>query len=511
MAVLLAAGYYILSVAVFILLYNASRRRQRLPPGPKGLPLIGNLFDVPNDYAWLRYKELGQQYGSDIVHMQALGNHILVLNSMKAAVAILDKRADISSDRQSTMMLDELSGLGRAWTQLGHNDSWRIHRRLFHQHFRPSAISQYHTKQTKAIRRMLSFLRESPAQYMDHIRFMAGSMILDVVYTLDVQPGDYRIKLAEMVAHVSTEVFTAGVWMVDMIPMLRHLPTWFPGAGFKIQAAKWKTTVDKSYDIPYEQFKASMHEGGGEPCLASALLSSAEDVEELERMDKVFSSLTGTAYIAGTDTTVSTLASFVLAMTIFPEAQLAAQAEIDRVLGGTRLPDINDKANLPQVTAILYETLRWNPVLPLALPHRTTADTSYDGYYIPAGTVVLGNSWAILQDETLFPEPQLFKPERYLNCDGSLDSSAHYPIETFGFGRRICPGRYFAQDAVWLAIAHILAVFKIERARDGDGKEIVPTPEFTARIVSMPKPFECNFKVRSPQAESLIESAALGG
>jgi cytochrome P450 len=98
------------------------------------------------------------------------------------------------------------------------------------------------------------------------------------------------------------------------------------------------------------------------------------------------------SYAAGADTSVSTLTTFILAMTLHPEAQKRAQAELDAVLDD-RLPTFADKDNLPYVTAVMKEVFRWIPVLPLAVPHRAVKQDRYKDYHIPAGASVLGNAW----------------------------------------------------------------------------------------------------------------------
>lgn len=101
------------------------------------------------------------------------------------------------------------------------------------------------------------------------------------------------------------------------------------------------------------------------------------------------------SYAAGADTSVSTLTTFILAMTLHPEAQKRAQAELDAVLGD-RLPTFADKDDLPYVTAIMKEVFRWIPVLPLAVPHRAIHSDRYKDFHIPAGASVLGNAWYVI-------------------------------------------------------------------------------------------------------------------
>lgn len=89
-----------------------------------------------------------------------------------------------------------------------------------------------------------------------------------------------------------------------------------------------------------------------------------------------------------------------------------------------------------------------------------------------------------MHDEAVFPDPHVFDPTRYLTPEGNLDeNTADLADPAFGFGRRICPGRHFATDTLWIAIAHMLATFDIEKAVDSAGNVIEPKEEFTPGIL----------------------------
>lgn len=89
----------------------------------------------------------------------------------------------------------------------------------------------------------------------------------------------------------------------------------------------------------------------------------------------------------------------------------------------------------------------------------------------------------MLRDPAVYPEPDRFLPSRWLTADGALREDMPAPTEAFGFGRRICPGRHFAHDFLWVAIAQILAMFRIERALDEHGEPIATGVHFTPRFI----------------------------
>ena len=158
-------------------------------------------------------------------------------------------------------------------------------------------------------------------------------------------------------------------------------------------------------------------------------------------------------------------------MAVYPEVQEKAQAEIDAVVGPNRFPDFYDRPSLPYINAIVKELSRWNSVVPLGrphviiiiasvltssegIPHMSTNDDEYNGFYIPKGTIVMGNTWlvssttysisvlnflfnrSILHDRKAFNNPQEFQPERYLK-DGKLNPDVRDPdCAVFGYGRR---------------------------------------------------------------------------
>jgi cytochrome P450 len=143
---------------------------------------------------------------------------------------------------------------------------------------------------------------------------------------------------------------------------VRYIPDWFPGATFKRIAQAYGKTLQDMADVPMNFVKGEMAAGTAEPSFVSDLIESSNGTPEEENNIKWAAA---SMYSGGADTSVSTLYTFFLAMTLFPEVQRKAQEEIDAVIGSDRLPTLNDRSRLPYVEALVSEMIRWGPVGPI--------------------------------------------------------------------------------------------------------------------------------------------------
>ncbi|EKM55886.1 uncharacterized protein PHACADRAFT_121872 [Phanerochaete carnosa HHB-10118-sp] len=503
----LLALYTACALVGLFVIGRGSKKQHRFPPGPKGPLVIGNLFGIPRDYPWLTYAAWGRQYSSEIVHFKALGQHFVVVNGTKAAKDLFDGRSQIYSDRYYAADRKHRTGFHRNWAMMPYGENWRNHRRLFHQHFRPQAINLYHDQILKGARILIQLLLESPDDFLGHVRHTSGAILGNILYGMDMNPkGDERLEIFEKAIEIFMEIAARCIHLHEYI--VKHLPTWFPGAGFKRQALVWRPQVDAMYELQYQEVKSAAKRGKVKTCIASNLMSMFPDNFEDPDVEEMLISVTGTTCVAS-DTTLFFLTTFFMIMLLYPEVQCKVQDELDRVVGRDRLPGIDDRDSLPYLAAVIKEILRWNPVVSSGAVHKSNADDWYDGYYIPAGTIVIGNAWAILHDEKRYPDPEAFRPERFLMPESTLNPAVPDPVEAFGFGRRICPGRHFAQATVFLYVTHILATVTITKPVDKLGNVVGPAREYTARLFSIPKPFKADIKPRFEGAEELIRLSSV--
>ncbi|EKM77276.1 hypothetical protein AGABI1DRAFT_77728 [Agaricus bisporus var. burnettii JB137-S8] len=480
-----------------------------LPPGPKGYPIIGSLFSFPTYKAWLEYDKWFKIYG-DMIYFKVFGQGFLILGSLERVYDIFERRSSNYSDRPRLVMLNELMGWDYVFVFQRYGTWWRRHRRQFHDHFHPNIVYKYQPIQIDTARAFVRNLLESPEKFRYHIRYAFADSILKTIYGMDVRENDSYIGHAKTTLEGVAEAGHPGSFLVDIFPFMKTIPEWFPGAEWKRKANVWSHINSIVANSLWNTVKEQMEAGTAKPCIATAMMESIPDdgspeskEEEIVRRDAC-----AVGFLGGSDTTVSTVTSFFMAMALYPNVQKKAQAELDQVLG-SRLPEFNDRPSLPYINALLKECARWQLVTPLAISHMSSNADEYNGYHIPKGTYVIGNAWSILHDPKIYRDPFLFNPDRFLK-NGEIDPSVRDPtVASFGFGRRICPGRFFADASLFSTVTHVLAVFDIKPSLDKNGKEIEIKPDMTNGLLSYPESFECTITPRSNETEQLIRNSGL--
>ncbi|KAL0067441.1 hypothetical protein AAF712_005428 [Marasmius tenuissimus] len=423
--------------------------RKIMPPGPLGNPLTGNTSQMPAVKPWRRFKEWNEIYGP-VVSIFLGSTPVIVLGSAQAAWDLLEKRSEIYSSRPRFIVAGEILSDNKRGLMLPNNENWRKWRRILHNGFHVRRVDSYKDIQSLESKAMLYDLLVDPKAYEKHIQRYAASVVTSVTYGRRVE--------------------TVDEWVVrENMEAMDYLT--------RMQAAT----------IP--------------DCLTVQCLN---DFAKIGMTDLELAYALSTPFGAGIETTAVTLTVLILAMLHFPDVMTKAQQELDRVVGQQRMPEYSDEPHLPYIRAIVNETLRWRPVAVLGgTPHAVIADDSYRGWSIPKGSTIFANLYGILKDPEMFPEPETFRPERFMETEDPRLRNFDLP---FGFGRRQCPGIHLARNSLFANTARILWAFNITPVKDDNLNDILPdTFNFTNGFNSKPVSFECNITPRNDNIAQLIE------
>ncbi|KAK0387865.1 hypothetical protein NLU13_4110 [Sarocladium strictum] len=497
-----------IGVSIGALSYFLSRGNVKLPlpPGPPGEFLLGHLRVIPTfnpEYSFIKWSK---EYRSDILAFKVLGQPVIVLNSVQAAVDLLDKKGANFCDRPR-FVLFEVMGWGKTLTFLRWGPTFRKHRRVLQKTFQKSNIVQFRPLQERETAIMLDGVAADPDDWENIIRRFATAVVLGIGFGLNIRgASDPFIRVATDASFALAHGGAPAGTPVDFFPYLRWLPSLFHDRSLQF-ARKWKWAIVSLHNKPYEVVTKSKSRRRS---LISTLLNQRdgqlEKGEPPEMDEDDIKGAAGAVFAAGQDTTWATLMVFVLNMVLQPEIQVKAQLALDEVVGNKRLPNFDDRSKLRYVDYIVQETLRWCPVSPVGVPHRSLKDDTYKGYFIPAGSYVFANARAMTHDEGTYHDPDSFDPDRYIPvAEGGRGEP--FPVGQFGFGRRICVGQHLAEASVWIVIASMLSTMKIGKAIDAQGKEETPNIELTAGLTSHPKPFRCRIEPRGRESLATVQVA----
>ncbi|EPT01646.1 hypothetical protein FOMPIDRAFT_124761 [Fomitopsis schrenkii] len=469
-------------------------RQLPAPPGPRGLPIIGNALQLPREHAWLAFAEWAKVYGP-VMSLSAMGSSIVVLSSREAISDLLEKRGATYSDRPLAIMAGELARFRDYTAFMPYCDRHRYSRKLIFGMINAHKLPELRAIQEAKTAEFLSRLTHTPQDFRAHAHWLVAAIVLQMTYGLTAGGSDdpYVLAMEEFMVDLS-EITAPGAYLVDALPFLKYLPEWLPGASFKTRAREVRESLASIETKLYLVTRAQLDRGDATSSFVADFLNDHETTaEEIRVCQEVSTTLYGGACSAPLrpfESTISALLSFILIMAQQPHIQRKAQEEVDAVVGG-RPPKCSDRECMPYLEAVIKEVFRCNPVLPIALPHQVLCEDVYAGYRIPAGATVFANTWAILHDPELYPLPDEVIPERYLD---STDESINIDPRdfAFGYGRRACPGRIFAEDTLFIAAASLVAAFDISDALPLKGEEI----EYSGGIISHPKDFTCTITPR---------------
>ncbi|KAJ7940382.1 cytochrome P450 [Mycena leptocephala] len=483
-------------------LWLSMRRKKSLPPGPHGLPLLGSILSLGRE-PWITFTEWQHQYGP-LFYLTIAGMPVLVINTQKVAADILDRRSVISSDRPRNIVSEIITG-GMMFILSQPTDLWKRMRRTAHEMLAPDAVKVYQGSQERDAILLASQMLNEPSDFLNQIGRANGSTSMSVVYGTPPQEDVSNADIRQTREFVGRLLETAPPnFLVHFFPSLERLPRFL--SPWRRWAEYWFEQHSLLFGRLFGNAADKLTNGNDTPCVITALMGN-EGKHEFSRLESSW--LAATLLIAGTETMTSQMEWFMLSMITYPDVMRKAQAQLDEVVGSDRIPTLDDWDRLPYLRALVKELMRWRTTGPLGAPHQLSEDDWYEGYFLPKGSLIFPNVWAMHKETEVYGEDvDNLRPERHLTPEGNLkpasvDSEGHF---TYGFGRRICVGRHVANRTLFIQMALILWSFNISPGKDADGNTVLPDPDamIASGVVVRPPPFLCTLTPRFPEVPKIV-------
>ncbi|KAL1813449.1 hypothetical protein ACET3Z_023514 [Daucus carota] len=460
MALLLLAASSLLILAALYTLYQ--RLRFNLPPGPRPLPIVGNLYDI-TPLKFRCFADLAKVYGP-IFCLRLDSRLNVVVTTSELAKEVLKENDQQLADRHRNKATDIFSrgGSDLIWADYGPHYV-KVRKVCNLELFTPKRLEALRPIREDEVTAMVeSIFKDCTASdkqgkslllrpYLGSVAFnnitrlSFGKRFVNAAGGIDEQGQEFKGIVSNGIK------IGAKVFMGEYVPWLRWM---FAGENDVLnQHEARRARLTKQ--IMAEHTLARNKTGGAKDHFVDALLTLQK---QYDLSDDTVITLLWDMITAGMDTT-SISAEWAMAELVKnPRVQRKAQEELDRVIGSDRIMTEADFSKLPYLQCVAKEALRLHPPTPMMLPHKASANTKLGGYDIPKGSIVHVNVWAIARDPALWKDPLEFWPERFLEQD--VDMKGHdFRLLPFGAGRRICPGAQLAINLVTSMLGHLLHHF----------------------------------------------------
>uniref|UniRef100_A0A3P8VGW1 Cytochrome P450, family 2, subfamily N, polypeptide 13 n=1 Tax=Cynoglossus semilaevis TaxID=244447 RepID=A0A3P8VGW1_CYNSE len=443
--------------AVLLGYFLTKKDPPNFPPGPPPLPFLGNIFNIEAKQPHLYLTKLADVYGN--VFCIRLGRHKTVfVSGWKMVKQAIVTQADIFVDRPYSPMVNRIYS-GNSGLFFSNGRVWRRQRRFamtMLRTFGPNCSEQSIYEES---RHLLEAMEKKTGELFDPAPLLlnaVANIICQIVFgrRFDYSDHDFQSMLQSLTEMAYLE---GSVWalLYDSFPSLMK---YLPGPHNRIFANSKSLEgfitrevedhkLDLDLDNPHDYIDTFLIEMN-----VCHRKSSEQGFEETNLVHCCLD-----LFLAGSETTSKALQWGLIYLIMNPEIQVRVQAEIDRVIGRSRLPSMADRSNMPYTDAVIHEIQRMGNIVPLNGLRMATRDTTLGGYFIPKGTSVMPNLTSVLFDKTEWETPHTFNPGHFLDAEGKfVKREAFLP---FSAGKRACLGEGLARMELFLFFVSLLQKF----------------------------------------------------
>ncbi|KAL4861620.1 hypothetical protein BDV12DRAFT_207858 [Aspergillus spectabilis] len=472
----------------------------RLPPAPRGLPLLGNTLQLE-----LNPKHQLRQWArtlGDVFSLKIGGYNFVLLCSPEAIKGIMDKQAAATSSRPPFPASHQAASGGMRTLLMEYNPRWRKLRTIVHKLTTPKVSDSMRPSQEFEAKQLAYDILTDNAggdNFYRHCRRYTTSVVMTATYGKRIPT--WENEDVKQVYQIMRELSLAAPpfgFLADTFPILLKLPMWMQT--WRKRAAEYYKHQEDLWTRLFEELKTHIAEGVAPDCFVKQLIETDLKKNNVSDIEAAF--VSGSMIEAGSETTASSLNTLLKHIAAYPRVQDVANEELTRVTL-TRC----------SVRAITREIMRLKPPSRnVGVPHYSTEDVIYKDFFIPKGTMVT-LAQLVVQNDDRYDDPFEFRPERFMKNNyrfgqaSTLADAAERDHFSFGVGRRICPGLHIAENSLFITVAKILWAFELKPPLDANGKEEpidISDDAFEEGTILVPRVYRLRFVPRSPGREKVI-------
>ncbi|XP_077147724.1 cytochrome P450 2K1-like isoform X2 [Ranitomeya variabilis] len=446
----------ILCLFFVLFFFGWKKNAYNLPPGPRPLPIIGNLHILDVNRPYLTMHELSKKYGP--VYTLQLGvEKVVVICGYEAVKDALVNHADEFSGRPKVPLLDEMyKGHGIIFSS---NDKWRAMRRFTLSTLRDfgmgkEAIENKISEESDFLVQKFRSYKGEPFNNIKNLNAATANIIVSILLSRRFDYEDPTLlKLLKMIHENSILTGSPLAVLYNTYPSVMR---WFTNVSEKAlrNVNEMHAFLQETFTIHRKQLDVNDQRN----LIDSFLVKQQEEKPnpQLYFTDENLTTLVSDLFEAGMDTTSTTLRWGLLLMMKYPEIQKKVQSEIDKVIGSNE-PQVIHRKEMPYTDAVIHEIQRFGNIVPSNVAHATTQDVNFRGFLLPKGIQVIPLLTSVLYDKNHFVKADEFYPEHFMDSSGNfVRKEAFIP---FSAGKRSCAGENLAKMELFIFFTRLLKNF----------------------------------------------------